>query len=207
MIASSDMGHLVLNNTYTATEEKQMLKISADSIYSGLNYSKPIDIDLNQFSEKLNQHRATFVTLQISGRLRGCIGSLVAHRALAEDIAENAFAAAFKDHRFNALTASGYEQLEIHISILSPSEEINFDSEQSLLEQIQPGHDGLIISDQGHRATFLPSVWESLPLKMDFLSELKQKAGLGKTHWSNTIQVERYSTYRFGDTVTNVLSA
>jgi len=46
---------------------------------------------------------ATFVTLTQGGELRGCIGSLEAHRPLAEDVHHNALAAAFRDPRFAPL--------------------------------------------------------------------------------------------------------
>ncbi|MEF8717776.1 MAG: AMMECR1 domain-containing protein [Candidatus Accumulibacter necessarius] len=44
---------------------------------------------------ELAEPGATFVTLTQNGQLRGCIGSLEAHRPLAIDVAENALAAAF----------------------------------------------------------------------------------------------------------------
>ena len=181
-----------------------MLEIAALSINYGLNNHQTMDINASQYSEKLQENRAAFVTLEISKRLRGCIGSLLAYRPLVEDVSSNAFSAAVKDPRFNPLTIPEYQQLEIHISILSPPEQMTFDSEQSLLNQIQPGIDGIILTDQGHRATFLPSVWDSLPDKELFISELKQKAGLNKNHWSNTIQVERYSTFSFGEFTSNI---
>jgi hypothetical protein len=52
----------------------------------------------------LAAQRASFVTLNLDGRLRGCIGSLAPHRPLAADVAENAFKAAFADPRFQPLT-------------------------------------------------------------------------------------------------------
>lgn len=175
-----------------------MLRIAAASIKYGLQHFQAPDVNLNQYSEKLTDNYATFITLEINGHLRGCIGSLLAHRPLAEDISSNAYAAAFQDPRFSPLEQSEYENLDIHVSILSTPEKMEFDSEQSLLNQIQPGIDGLILTDDGHRATFLPSVWESLTSKELFLSELKQKAGLNKNHWSNTIQFEKYTTFSFG---------
>jgi len=195
-----------LNNPYNENDQQAMLEIAVASIHSGLLSGHASRLDLSHYSEKLIEHRATFITLEISHRLRGCIGSLVAHRPLAEDISVNAFSAAFRDPRFNKLSNSEYDLLEIHISILSPPEKMLFDSEQSLLDQIKPGVDGLIISDQEYRGTFLPSVWDSLPNKADFFSELKQKAGLSKHYWSNTIQVERYSTFSFGKTIAEVIN-
>ena len=66
--------------------------------------------------------------------------------------------------------------------------------EQDLLAQLRPGIDGLIIEDHGRRGTFLPSVWQSLPQREDFLRHLKAKAGLPEQYWSDSIRCYRYTT-------------
>ncbi len=142
---------------------------------------------------ELMEERATFVTLEIDGRLRGCIGMLEACRPLAEDVAENAFAAAFRDPRFPPVSPAELDDLEISISVLSPPEEMVFSSEEALLEQIRPGVDGLILQDGFRKGTFLPSVWEQLPEKASFFEHLKLKAGLAPGHWSDTLRVFRYT--------------
>ncbi len=63
---------------------------------------------------------ATFVTLRREGELRGCIGSIDPRRALGEDVARNAQAAAFHDPRFEPLVAIEYEDLAVEVSVLSP---------------------------------------------------------------------------------------
>jgi AmmeMemoRadiSam system protein A len=146
---------------------------------------------------ELMEERATFVTLTIGGRLRGCIGMLEAYRSLAEDVAENAHAAAFEDPRFDPLTKKEFEKLEIHISVLSPPEELTFSSEEDVLRQIRPGTDGLILQEGFRRGTFLPSVWEELPAKELFWAHLKRKAGLPANYWSDTLRVFRYTTEYF----------
>ncbi len=126
----------------------------------------------------LRQPGATFVTLKLDGELRGCIGSLEAHRPLAEDVAANAEAAAFRDPRFPALSAAEWPRCEVEVSLLSAPKPIAFADEAELLEKIQPGEDGLILEHAGRRGTFLPQVWESIPDKRAFLGELVKKAGL-----------------------------
>ena len=146
---------------------------------------------------ELMDERATFVTLTISGHLRGCIGMLEACRPLAEDVAANACAAAFEDPRFDPLTKKEFEKIEIHISVLSPPEELTFSSEEDVLSQIRPGIDGLILQEGFRRGTFLPSVWEELPEKELFWAHLKRKAGLPTDYWSATLRVFRYTTEYF----------
>jgi AmmeMemoRadiSam system protein A len=177
-----------------------LLQIARDAIFqcleAGSSGSRFVPQGLENIPE-LQEERATFVTLTLGGNLRGCIGMLEACRPLAEDVAENARAAAFGDPRFEPLSIEEFENLEIHISVLSPPEELEFESEAELLQQIRPGVDGLILQDCGRRGTFLPSVWEDLPERELFLMHLKMKAGLPGSHWSDTLRVHRYTAEYF----------
>jgi len=147
----------------------------------------------NDLSDELMEDRATFVTLTLDGNLRGCIGMLEACRPLAEDVAENAVAAAFHDPRFPPLSRDEFDDLKISISVLSPPEEMSFSSEADLLSQIRPGIDGLILQEGFQKGTFLPSVWEELPETEMFFEHLKLKAGLPAGYWSDTLRVFRYT--------------
>jgi AmmeMemoRadiSam system protein A len=171
-----------------------LLQTARDSIQHGLEKGRALTVDPSEYPEALREKRATFVTLNKNGDLRGCIGTLEAHQSLIEDVAHNAYAAAFSDPRFPSLSASEYDRLEIHISILQPPEPMAFESEQDLISQIRPGSDGLILQDQGRRGTFLPSVWESLADPQVFFAHLKLKAGLPLDYWSDTLKVYRYTT-------------
>lgn len=131
------------------------------------------------------------------GELRGCIGSLEAYQSLVLDVNQNAFAAAFRDPRFPAVSSSEFEHLEIHISVLSPPEPMRVASEEDLLQQLRPGIDGLIIASRGRRATFLPSVWSQLAEPQQFLLHLKHKAGLPSDYWSEDMEAWRYTTLSF----------
>lgn len=178
----------------TKENQLRLLNLARASIEHGVRTGLPFDPDLAAYPEELLEQRATFVTLNRNDLLRGCIGRLVATRPLAEDIAENAFCAAFKDPRFPPLQAAELEGLEIHLSILTPAEPMAFGSEQDLLAQLQPGIDGLILEDGPFHGTFLPSVWEQLPTPKQFLRNLKQKAGLPPDYWSDNIRIYRYRT-------------
>lgn len=179
---------------------KRLLDLAQASIEHGLKTGQPIKLDLTDYPSELWVERATFVTLERNGQLRGCIGMLEAIRPLVVDVAENAFCAAYKDHRFSPLTADELDDLELHISILGLAEPLKFDSEPALIDQLRPGVDGLILEERGRRGTFLPSVWDSLPEPRQFLRSLKQKAGLAPDYWSNTLKVSRYGTEIFKST-------
>lgn len=175
-------------------ERQQLLAIAKYSIQQGLVTGQPGTVNLADYSEALNALRATFVTLELDAQLRGCIGMLEAIRPLALDVAENAFSAAFQDRRFSPLAPREMDHLALHISILSPAELMHFNSEVDLLMQLQPQVDGLILVEGGRRATFLPSVWETLSDPVEFLMQLKRKAGLPSQYWSDSIKAYRYTT-------------
>ncbi|MCP5157835.1 MAG: AmmeMemoRadiSam system protein A [Gammaproteobacteria bacterium] len=176
-----------------------LLQVARASIQHGLYHHRALPVDPSDYPATLRSARATFVTLEIEGRLRGCIGALIAYQPLVRDVAVHAYAAAFEDPRFPKLHAEEFPKLEIHLSVLSPPEPLSFRSEQELLAQLQPGVDGLILHFRQHRATFLPSVWEQLADPPVFLAHLKQKAGLSPDFWSLELQAERYTTESFGD--------
>ncbi|MDD3594692.1 MAG: AmmeMemoRadiSam system protein B [Candidatus Gastranaerophilales bacterium] len=131
---------------------------------------------------------ASFVTLEKNNHLRGCIGSIIAHRSLLDDLAENARSSAFSDPRFAPVQREELEDLSIAVSLLSIPERMNFKGEEDLLNKITPFIDGLIIKDGNYQAVYLPSVWEQLPDKREFLMSLKIKAGLRPDHFSNNFQ-------------------
>jgi hypothetical protein len=121
---------------------------------------------------------ASFVTLMLEAKLRGCIGSLAATRRLGDDVAANAQAAALRDPRFPALTREEWARTEVEVSVLSPAKPMRFGDETELLAQLRAGEDGVILEHEGRRATFLPQVWEGLPDKRKFLDELMRKAAI-----------------------------
>ncbi len=135
---------------------------------------------------------AAFVTLRRGGRLRGCIGSPVARRPLVVDVVDHAFNAAFCDPRFPKLHALELVGLELSVSVLTPPEAMRFEDEAGLLAQLRPDIDGLIIEDVGRRSLYLPSVWQEIRDKRQFLGTLKMKAGLAAEHFSHSFTAQRF---------------
>ena len=181
----------------TQDDQQTCLNVASQSIKHGLEEGKALQVSTFDYSADLQQHLASFVTLHKNAELRGCIGSLEAHQPLINDIAEHAYAAAFQDPRFPQLQNNEFEQLEIEISVLSKPELMTFESEEDLLQQIRPEIDGLIIEHGYHRGTFLPSVWEQLSDKKEFLNHLKMKAGLSIDWWDSAVKISRYETFSF----------
>jgi hypothetical protein len=140
---------------------------------------------------------ASFVTLTRQGELRGCIGTLEAHRPLRLDVQENAVAAAFRDPRFMPLTREEFDDIRVEVSVLSPAEALAVASEEHALSILRPGIDGVVFEYGHYRSTFLPQVWEQLPEPTEFLAHLKSKAGLSMGFWSESVRLSRYTVSKW----------
>ncbi len=154
-------------------------------------------LDTRDLPEWLRLPGAVFVTLTQNGQLRGCIGSLLAHRPLIDDLEDNARAAAYRDPRFPPLAPEELARTHVEVSILSRPEPMHFIDEDDALAQLLPDVDGVILEYGWHRATFLPQVWEQLPTPRQFMAHLKTKAGLAEDFWSDDIKLSRYSVEKF----------
>lgn len=140
---------------------------------------------------------ACFVTLHRAGELHGCIGSLVAHRSLLDDVRANAVAAALEDPRATPLSLAGVDELVVEISLLSALEPLPVRDELDAIEKLRPFVDGVVLRWGLRRGTLLPQVWESLPEPKDFLAMVKRKAGLDPMFWADDVRLERYTVEKF----------
>lgn len=170
-----------------------LLRLAMASIRYGLANGHALPVRAEDHPEDLAHPGACFVTLKKQGELRGCLGSATAWRPLVEDIADNAFKAAFRDSRFKPLALEEVDEITLSLAVLTPPEAMTFHDEADLLRQLRPHTDGLIIRDGHHQALFLPAVWHSLPSPEDFLGNLKQKAGLFPHHWSPSFTAHRFT--------------
>lgn len=182
-------------------KKKVLLQLARASIAEAVGLPSSLVPDtLIKENPWLKNEGACFVTLNIGREhlLRGCIGSIVAHRPLYEDLIHNAKAAALDDPRFPSLNAEEFDQITIDISVLTPPQPVEYDSIDTLRSKINPGVDGIIIKHgTGHQATYLPQVWDQLPTFESFFANLCQKAGMGSECLTLhpqifTYQVEEY---------------
>jgi AmmeMemoRadiSam system protein A len=169
-----------------------LLALAASSIRHTLTAGQPLDVDTTACAPELAEPGASFVTLRRTSELRGCVGSARAWRPLVADVAGNAAAAAFEDPRFSPLQVTELPGLQLSISILTAPEPIAAASETELLDNIRAGQDGLILTEGSRSAVLLPQVWEMLPDRAQFFAALKEKAGLSRDHWSDTVRASRF---------------
>lgn len=151
---------------------------------------------------ELSAPGASFVTLRRRSdhRLHGCIGSLEPRRSLVSDVGQNAVAAAIEDPRAPAIALSDVDDLAVEVSVLSPLERMPpCATELDALETIAARKGGVVLVWHGRRATFLPQMWERLPDPIDFLTELRLKAGLPGDFWAPDVELWHYAVEKFAD--------
>ena len=170
-----------------------LLRIAKSAIVDKLDDSYYFDwkklLDRHPF---LNRYGAAFVTLKYNGELRGCIGSITAHRTLLDDIVSNAVSAAFNDPRFQPLHVDEFSHLNIEVSVLSEPTILEYTDFDDLCQKVQPNIDGLILKHQGYHGTFLPQVWQQLPTPKLFLEHLSMKAGADMSIYAQHPTIYRY---------------
>jgi AmmeMemoRadiSam system protein A len=155
------------------------------------------EIVIDPRSDWLHRPGASFVTLRLDGELRGCIGTIEPHRALGGDVAHNARGAAYRDPRFTPVASGEIPRLQLEVSVLSPRAVVHAESESQALAKLRPGIDGVYLEFGPMKATFLPQVWESLPDPVDFLGELRRKAGLPARFWHAELRLSRYTVEKY----------
>jgi uncharacterized protein len=173
------------------------LLIAKDAIKG---HFKGFEVDKNnvlkQYPE-MSLPKATFVTLTLYGRLRGCIGSLIAHRPLIDDLINNAILAAFHDPRFPPLSLEEADEVKIEVSLLSEPKPLTYTDTNQLKSLIKAGRDGVILRLGNHQATFLPQVWDELSDFETFFAHLGMKAGIGSNPLSTHPEIYTYQVDKF----------
>ncbi len=179
-------------------EQSFLIDLVADTLSSHyMDGTKPV-VDESELTMRLREERACFVTLRMNHDLRGCIGHLSARMPLYKCIIENSLNAALNDRRFNPVTVSELDNLELEISVLSEPRLLRYNGPDELLDKLIPGIDGVVIKYGGRQSTYLPVVWDQLPKKEDFLSRLCVKGGSQSDCWmENDVEVYTYQAQEF----------
>lgn len=182
----------------TDEEKKILLRLAREALQLGVNGQTLLPLNLAEYTPRLQQDGASFVTLTEMGELRGCIGALEPYQPLAEDVREHAVAAALHDYRFPQVRPVELAQIQIEISRLTLPYPLEYKTPEELVSRLRPGVDGVILRDGPRRATFLPQVWEKLPEPAAFLAHLCQKMGAPTDIWRRRpLQVLIYQVEEF----------
>lgn len=160
-------------------------RLSGERLVASLPPSGPIHAD-----------GASFVTLELAGTLRGCVGTLEAVRPLHRDVVHNAVRA-MQDPRVPPVTAADWPELDVKVSVLNRPAALPASTREAVLAALVPHVHGLILTDGTRRATFLPSVWSKLPSPEQFVAALLRKGGWRA--WPPGMQALAYGSAEFED--------
>ena len=162
----------------TDEDKKTLLKIARASLESSVKDESMPDIPSD--SPRLKDKCGGFVTLTKKGQLRGCIGYTEAYYPLAQTIQEMAEAAALKDTRFMPVQPSELDDIDIEISVLTPSRRITD------VNEIEVGTHGIIISKGRYTGLLLPQVATEYGWNREtFLEHTCRKAMLPLDAWKD----------------------
>jgi len=176
-----------------------LLSVARKAIADELEISFGEPVEPDGHDAELTEKTGVFVTLEINGRLRGCIGNILPVYPLFEAVRKNAVNAAFEDPRFMPLEPEEFDDVEIEISVLSVPKKLSYKNSGDLLKKLRPGIDGVILKKGYYEATYLPQVWGDLHDKEEFLSSLCVKAGMDSGEWKKggvTVSIYEVEAFR-----------
>ena len=187
-----------MSHQLNETEQKILLGIARETLEDCVRGIPLSRIKLEELPGRLRENGASFVTLTIAERLRGCIGTLEAYQPLAEDVQEHTVAATLQDFRFPKVQPRELSAINIEISVLTPRTPLHYDNPEDLAHKLRPGVDGVVLQDGYRKATFLPQVWEKLPDPEEFLAQLCLKMSAPTDLWrTKPLQVFIYQVQDF----------
>jgi AmmeMemoRadiSam system protein A len=187
-----------MQDKLTHDEQQILLRLAREAMTLRVKGMKLPRLDLSSLPERLREDGVSFITLTIRGSLRGCIGALEPHQALAEDVREHAAAAALEDPRFAPVSEHELSTIQIEISRLTRPVPLDYTDADDLISKLKPHVDGVILRDAFQRATFLPQVWEKIPDPVEFLNQLCWKMGVSDNAWrARHLEVFTYQVEEF----------
>lgn len=172
-----------MEDKLTPKEQTTLLRLAREALEHGVRGRDLPPLDSSVLTPKLREQGATFVTLTEGGQLRGCIGALEPYQPLAQDVRDHAIAAALEDPRFPPVNERELSRIDIEVSRLTRPVPLEYEDANDLLSRLRPHVDGVILRDAFRRATFLPQVWEKIPDRAEFLSNLCYKMGADPELW------------------------
>lgn len=187
----------------TAGQGRALLGLARRTIAQALGLSLPGQSEGDDpvlAESALAARQGTFVTIEIHGALRGCIGNLVSDETIVDGVRRNAINAAFHDSRFQPLGVEEFPEIDIAVSVLTPPRPLSYSDGDDLAHKLRGGIDGVILRQGPYGATFLPQVWEQLPDPAEFLGHLCRKAMLPADAWrTGRLDVSVYQVQYFSE--------
>ena len=136
-----------------------------------------------------------FVTLKTAKGLRGCIGHIRGHAEILAAIRELCYSSAFEDPRFSPVQVEELSRITLELSLLTQAIPIRD------WREIELGRHGILLSNRGHQAVFLPQVADEQGWDLSStLNALASKAGLAQEAWrESSCHFEIFEAVHFGE--------
>ena len=163
------------------------LKLARDAVYHYVIHRRylPVPEDLDE--ELLGRRAGTFVSIHKNGRLRGCIGTIMATRnSIAEEIIANAVSACSRDPRFSPIREEELKDLEISVDVLGEIEDIQSPDELDVKRY------GVIVSCGRRKGLLLPDL-DGIDTVEEQIGIAREKGGIGK---DEKYQLQRFEVIR-----------
>ncbi len=177
---------------YGAAERRELIELAKRSVEAAAR-GKPVPNPETK-SNLLDDKGAAFVTLKKNGKLRGCIGHVIARIPLVDCVNDVARSAAIHDTRFSPVSPEELADLTYEISVLTAPEPI-------VPQDVVVGVHGLIMSRGGRSGLLLPQVpiewkWD----REEFLAHTCRKAGLPLDCWKDSAtEIKSFRAIVFGE--------
>lgn len=186
-----------MSDELTKDEQKTALRLARNTLEMWVNSRKvPEDVEKNyDITNTLKDKRGVFVTLNMHGDLRGCIGYVTGREPVYKAIMDNAVNASTYDPRFSPVGKSELNEIDIEISVMTPMVKVKS------VDEIEVGVHGLMMKNGMRSGLLLPQVpvewgWN----RQEFLEHTCQKAGLNSNCWKdpNTV-ILKFTAQVFGE--------
>jgi len=169
--------------------EDEYQKLARKSLEHVIETSEKLPISNDLPDEMKSKRAGVFVSLHISGSLRGCIGTIApTTESVAEEIIQNAISAGLRDNRFSPVTRSDLALLTYKVDVLEPPEPIKSSDELDVKKY------GVIISSGHKRGLLLPNL-DGVNTVEEQINIARQKAGISPTE---NYKLERFEVIRHG---------
>ena len=175
---------------FASVHGKYLMQIAERTLTEFLESNHQYKPSRKDYNNVLFNRGATYVLLFQNKELIAQNGHVLPSQGVSLDVAENTYNAAktILDKNLN------FEDLKITILLITDIERIKYKDEQDLLNKLDENQDGVILRSGNRQAIFLPQQWKNYESKQAFLNDLKFKAGLNPSYWSNQINIYKFYT-------------
>ncbi|MGD8623162.1 MAG: AmmeMemoRadiSam system protein A [Anaerolineae bacterium] len=172
-------------------ESHRLVKLAHQAIESFVREGRRLGLPPD-LTPEMEQRAGAFVTLHRHGQLRGCIGTIQPTReTVAQEVIDNAIAAASRDPRFSPLRRDELEGLEVKVDVLGEPEPVEG------VDQLDPKRYGLIVQSLENplkRGLLLPDLEGIDTAEKQLFWTRRHKAGITDPH--EPVQLYRFEVTR-----------